>query len=158
MPTLTIPDVPETTLEGLRTVAARRGRSLEEEVRNLLTAAAPDPPPGGGPHDGLPEGWEPRWPRPENWPPPPPGVTPEAWEAGVVETPLGLRRVVDQRRNASDLGPEETPDGLPPRRYPKQMSDERKRTLEGIERRRQKLPPIDVPMETIIQWCHEGWE
>ena len=76
----------------------------------------------------------------------------------MVETPLGLRRVVDQRRGASDLGPEETPDGLPPRRYRKGMSEERKRTLEGIERRRQKLPPLNVPMETIIEWCHEGWE
>ena len=153
MPTLTIPDVPETTLEGLRTVAARRGRSLEEEVRDLLAAAAPAPR-----DDGPPPGWPAHLPRPEDWPPPPPGTVMSVGEPGVRETPVGLRRLADLHITEDDLGPEETPDGLPPRRYAKGMSEERKRALESMERLAMSLPPLNVSMEQIIEWCHEGWE
>jgi plasmid stability protein len=42
MPTLTVRNVPESTVEALRTLARANGRSMEEELRQILAAKAAD--------------------------------------------------------------------------------------------------------------------
>ena len=154
MPTLTIPDLPATTLEALRALADRHGRTVEEEARERLTAGTPRPPfARRSDDDPTPVWWGDR-----PWPAPPPGVTLDPSEAGVYETPDGLRRLADLRPQPEDLGTEERPDGLPPRRYSATMSEERKRVLEGIERRAKTRQMQFPEPEELDRWIDEGRE
>ena len=56
------------------------------------------------------------------------------------------------------LGPVETPEGLPPRRYSATMSEERKRSLERSERRVLRGDRPHVPVEQLESWIAEGRE
>jgi len=42
MPTLTVRNVPESTVEAVRALARSHGRSMEEELRQLIAAKAAD--------------------------------------------------------------------------------------------------------------------
>ena len=61
-------------------------------------------------------------------------------------------------RAAPRLGPVETPEGLPPRRYSATMSESRKRVLEGVERRTATLHAPYVPPEEMKRRSREGAE
>lgn len=49
MPAIHIRDVPESTLAALRERAERHGRSMQQELRTILEAAAQEPAPGETP-------------------------------------------------------------------------------------------------------------
>lgn len=49
MPALHIRDVPEETVEAIKRRAARRGHSMQQELREVLDQAAAAPPPGSRP-------------------------------------------------------------------------------------------------------------
>ena len=62
-------------------------------------------------------------------------------------------------RTGPRLGPVETPEGLPPRRYSATMSEARKRVLEDVERRTAAMPSAPhVSAETLKRWSREGAE
>ena len=130
MPTLTIPDVPAAALARLRAAADRAGRTVEEEARDRLR----EPTDGADPpaEDGGPAVPAARYP------------------------PL---RVPDRSKWKSEMGPLEHPEGLEPRRYPVEMTEERKRIVEAFERKRKTWRSIPtVPVDVLKRWGREGAE
>ena len=76
----------------------------------------------------------------------------------VVDDNVAADHAPPPTRTGPRLGPVETPEGLPPRRYSATMSEARKRVLEDVERRTATLSAPYVSPEELKRRSREGAE